>query len=154
MVLRQTAACTQEGAMHECTAPVKWYSDYPSRKTPSVFLLLGFPLGAAHLGEALAADVAALLGIVAAEADIVPHVVVGVLPGKGQFGLLLIRQLDAAAGNGAPGAVHESGLEQQWLLDIAEETWKLNPRDRFGLLLACCRSCIGAVSVREAEDVK
>ena len=45
-------------------------------------------------------------------------------------------------------------IPEGWLLDIAEETWKLNPRDRFGLLLACCRSCIGAVSVREAEDVK
>ena len=43
-------------------------------------------------------------------------------------------------------------IPEGWLLDIAEETWKLNPRDRFGLLLACCRSCIGAVSVREAGD--
>ena len=43
-------------------------------------------------------------------------------------------------------------IPEGWLLDIAEETWKLNPRDRFGLLLACCRSCIGAVSVREVED--
>ena len=45
-------------------------------------------------------------------------------------------------------------IPEGWLLDIAEETWKLNPRDRFGLLLACCRSCIGAVSVREVEDGK
>ena len=43
-------------------------------------------------------------------------------------------------------------IPEGWLLDIAEETWKLNPRDRFGLLLACCRSCIGAVSVREVQD--
>ncbi len=43
-------------------------------------------------------------------------------------------------------------IPEGWLLDIAEETWKLNPRDRFGLLLACCRSCIGAVSVREVGD--
>ena len=42
-------------------------------------------------------------------------------------------------------------IPEGWLLDIAEETWKLNPRDRFGLLLACCRSCIGAVSVREVR---
>ena len=40
-------------------------------------------------------------------------------------------------------------IPEGWLLDIAEETWKLNPRDRFGLLLACCKDCIGAVSVRE-----
>ena len=43
-------------------------------------------------------------------------------------------------------------IPEGWLLDIAEETWKLNPRDRFGLLLACCRSSIGAVSVREVKD--
>jgi len=42
-------------------------------------------------------------------------------------------------------------IPEGWLLDIAEQTWKLNSRDRFGLLLACCRSCIGAVSVREVE---
>ena len=45
-------------------------------------------------------------------------------------------------------------IPEGWLLDIAEETWKLNPRDRFGLLLACCRSCIGAVSIREVKDGK
>ena len=45
-------------------------------------------------------------------------------------------------------------IPEGWLLDIAEQTWKLNPRDRMGLLLACCRDCIGAVSVVavEAED--
>ena len=40
-------------------------------------------------------------------------------------------------------------IPEGWLLDIAEKTWKLNPRDRFGCLLACCRDCIGAASVRE-----
>ena len=40
-------------------------------------------------------------------------------------------------------------IPEGWLLEIAEDTWKISPRDRFGLLLACCRSCIGAVSVRE-----
>jgi serine/threonine-protein kinase HipA len=38
-------------------------------------------------------------------------------------------------------------IPEGWLLDIAEKYWKLNPRDRMGLLLACCRDCIGAVSV-------
>ena len=33
------------------------------------------------------------------------------------------------------------------LLDIAEKNWKLNGRDRMGLLMACCKDCIGAVSV-------
>ena len=45
-------------------------------------------------------------------------------------------------------------IPEGWLLNIAEQTWKLDPRDRMGLLLACCRDCIGAVSVipMEAED--
>lgn len=38
-------------------------------------------------------------------------------------------------------------IPEGWLLDIAEKSWKLNPRDRMGLLLACCKDCIGAVSV-------
>jgi serine/threonine-protein kinase HipA len=38
-------------------------------------------------------------------------------------------------------------IPEGWLLDIAEHNWKLNPRDRMGLLLACCQDCIGAVSV-------
>lgn len=42
-------------------------------------------------------------------------------------------------------------IPEGWLLDIAEKTWKLDPRDRMGLLLACCRDCIGAASVRPIE---
>ena len=38
-------------------------------------------------------------------------------------------------------------IPEGWLLSIAEKTWKLNPRDRMGLLRACCRDCIGAASV-------
>lgn len=44
-------------------------------------------------------------------------------------------------------------IPEGWLLDIAEQTWKLDPRDRMGLLLACCRDCIGAVSVLPLEEV-
>lgn len=40
-------------------------------------------------------------------------------------------------------------IPEGWLLDIATDTWKLDPADRMGLLLACCRDCIGAASVRE-----
>ncbi len=44
-------------------------------------------------------------------------------------------------------------IPEGWLLEIAERTWKLDARDRMGLLLACCRDCIGAVSViPEPED--
>ena len=38
-------------------------------------------------------------------------------------------------------------IPEGWLLDIAERNWKLNSRDRMGLLLACCKECIGAASV-------
>ena len=44
-------------------------------------------------------------------------------------------------------------IPEGWLLDIAQESWKLNERDRFGLLLACCRDCIGAVGVEPSADI-
>lgn len=40
-------------------------------------------------------------------------------------------------------------IPEGWLLEIAEKNWKLRERDRMGLLLVCCRDCIGAVSVIE-----
>ena len=43
-------------------------------------------------------------------------------------------------------------IPEGWLLDIAEKTWKVDTRDRMGLLLACCKECIGAVSVRGATE--
>lgn len=43
-------------------------------------------------------------------------------------------------------------IPEGWLLQIAEKNWKLNPRDRMGLLLACCRDCIGAVSVHPENE--
>ena len=39
-------------------------------------------------------------------------------------------------------------IPEGWLLDIATENWKLNPRDRMGLLLTVCGDCIGAVSIK------
>jgi serine/threonine-protein kinase HipA len=41
----------------------------------------------------------------------------------------------------------EGLIPEGWLLDIATKNWKINPNDRMGLLLACCKNCIGAVSV-------
>lgn len=38
-------------------------------------------------------------------------------------------------------------IPEGWLLDIAEDSWKISARDRFSLLLACCKDCIGNVSV-------
>jgi serine/threonine-protein kinase HipA len=42
-------------------------------------------------------------------------------------------------------------IPEGWLLDIAERNWKINYRDRMGLLLSCCKDCIGAVSVQNNE---
>jgi serine/threonine-protein kinase HipA len=38
-------------------------------------------------------------------------------------------------------------IPEGWLLQIAIDNWKLDPRDRMGLLLALCKDCIGDVSV-------
>ena len=43
-------------------------------------------------------------------------------------------------------------IPEGWLLDIASKNWKLNRNDRMGLLLACCRNCIGAVSIEPITD--
>jgi len=43
-------------------------------------------------------------------------------------------------------------IPEGWLLDIAEKNWKINPRDRMGLLLVCCKDCIGAVSVNSVKE--
>src|SRR5690242_15942412 len=43
-------------------------------------------------------------------------------------------------------------IPEGWLLDIAQKNWKLNPRDRMGLLLTCCKDCIGAVSVQPLNE--
>jgi serine/threonine-protein kinase HipA len=38
-------------------------------------------------------------------------------------------------------------IPEGWLLNIAAASWKINKNDRMGLLLACCKNAIGAVSV-------
>lgn len=43
-------------------------------------------------------------------------------------------------------------IPEGWLLDIAERNWKLNVRDRMGLLLKTCHDCIGAVSIVPIEE--
>jgi serine/threonine-protein kinase HipA len=42
-------------------------------------------------------------------------------------------------------------IPEGWLLDIAQKNWKLNPRDRMGLLLTTCRDCIGNISIIEND---
>jgi serine/threonine-protein kinase HipA len=46
----------------------------------------------------------------------------------------------------------EGLIPEGWLLDIASKNWKINQNDRMGLLLACCRNCIGAVSVKPIPE--
>jgi len=46
----------------------------------------------------------------------------------------------------------EGLIPEGWLLDIASKSWKITRNDRMGLLLACCRNCIGAVSVEPLID--
>jgi len=49
----------------------------------------------------------------------------------------------------------EGLIPEGWLLEIASKNWKINRNDRMGLLLSCCRNCIGAVSVvpiKEKDD--
>lgn len=46
----------------------------------------------------------------------------------------------------------EGLIPEGWLLEIASQSWKINRSDRMGLLLACCRNCIGAVSVVPQEE--
>jgi len=43
-------------------------------------------------------------------------------------------------------------IPEGWLLDIALQTWKLNNRDRMGLLLVACKDCIGAVSIEAINE--
>jgi serine/threonine-protein kinase HipA len=38
-------------------------------------------------------------------------------------------------------------IPEGWLLQIAIDNWKLNPRDRMTLLLTLCKDCIGDVSI-------
>lgn len=42
-------------------------------------------------------------------------------------------------------------IPEGWLLDIAENSWKISARDRFSLLLACCKDCIGNISIIPKE---
>lgn len=43
-------------------------------------------------------------------------------------------------------------IPEGWLLNIAVANWKINARDRFGLLLTLCNDCIGCVSIKAIEE--
>ena len=42
-------------------------------------------------------------------------------------------------------------IPEGWLLNVIVHNWKINEKDRFGLLLVACRDCVGDVSVRSME---
>ena len=42
-------------------------------------------------------------------------------------------------------------IPEGWLLELGTRNWKLDTKDRFGLLLAFCRDPIGAVGVTPDE---
>ena len=48
--------------------------------------------------------------------------------------------------------VFDGLIPEGWLLDIASQSWKIDPRDRMSLLMACCKDCIGDISVIPFED--
>ncbi|MBR4490095.1 MAG: HipA N-terminal domain-containing protein [Treponema sp.] len=39
-------------------------------------------------------------------------------------------------------------IPEGWLLNVVSKNWKIDRRDRFGLLLAVCKDSVGDVSVR------
>ena len=39
-------------------------------------------------------------------------------------------------------------IPEGWLLDVISRNWKMDRKDRFGLLLVSCRDAIGNVSIR------
>jgi serine/threonine-protein kinase HipA len=40
-------------------------------------------------------------------------------------------------------------IPEGWLLGHITRNWKINTKDRMGILLKACHDCIGAVSIRE-----
>ena len=38
-------------------------------------------------------------------------------------------------------------IPEGWLLNVVERNWKIDGRDRFGLLLVTCADCIGDVRI-------
>ena len=40
-------------------------------------------------------------------------------------------------------------IPEGWLLGVVSRNWKIDRKDRFGLLAVACHDCIGSVSIRE-----
>lgn len=42
-------------------------------------------------------------------------------------------------------------IPEGWLLDVVSKNWKIDRKDRFGLLLVACKDPIGNVSIQEVR---
>ena len=40
-------------------------------------------------------------------------------------------------------------IPEGWLLNVVSRNWKIDQKDRFGLLMVACHDCIGSVSIGE-----
>ncbi len=43
-------------------------------------------------------------------------------------------------------------IPEGWLLDIVSHNWKIDRKDRFGILLVACKDPIGNVRIKEAKE--
>ena len=43
-------------------------------------------------------------------------------------------------------------IPEGWLLGVVSRNWKIDQKDRFGLLMVACHDCIGCVSIREVDE--
>lgn len=44
-------------------------------------------------------------------------------------------------------------IPEGWLLDVVAHNWKMDSKDRFGLMLVSCKDCIGDVSIEPIKVV-
>lgn len=42
-------------------------------------------------------------------------------------------------------------IPEGWLLNLTTQNWKLDQRDRMGLLMVACEDCIGSVTVKGVQ---
>lgn len=42
-------------------------------------------------------------------------------------------------------------IPEGWLLEVVKKNWKVDGKDRFGLLLVACKDCIGNVTVSKEK---
>lgn len=43
-------------------------------------------------------------------------------------------------------------IPEGWLLDVVSHNWKIDSRDRFGLLLVACKDPVGNVTIKEVLE--